>query len=267
MHYLFDHLDTLEAILTGRHVLLLLDFDGTLAPIAPTPHEAALPDETRRELERIVDRSVCSVGIISGRALGDIQAKVGVTGITYVGNHGLEIARPDEKPRRIAMPQFHILLDRLKEELAARLATFPGAIIEDKGCSLAVHYRSVEEKDRPRVKQAVHETVGTFGGEREIRLGTGAMVLELRPPISCDKGTIVLSLLRSEARRRVGKSVFAIYLGDDATDEDAFKAIRGRGWGILVGKPRISYAEYYLNDPGEVLTFLRHLVARHGKAI
>ncbi len=244
----------------------MLDFDGTLAPIAPTPDEAVLPDETRRELERLVESPVCSVWVISGRALNDLRAKAGIPGITYVGNHGLEMVRPNEEPRSIDMPQFQTMLERLKEELAARLAPFPGAIVEDKEHSLAVHYRTVAEEDRPRVKTAVHEAIAASGGEQEIELGAGSMVLELGPPTGCNKGTIVSSLLTSEAPNGGGTSMFAIYLGDDATDEDAFKAMRGRGGGVLVGAPRISYAEYYLKDPGEVLMFLRFLVGRCGKA-
>ncbi|MFA4948148.1 MAG: trehalose-phosphatase [Candidatus Krumholzibacteriia bacterium] len=265
MKHLFDYLDTLEASLEGKHILLLLDFDGTLAPIAPTPDEAMLPDETRRELERLVESSACSIGVISGRALGDVRAKVGISGITYVGNHGIEMVRPNEEPRSIAMPQFRTMLERLITKLTVSLAPFPGAIIEDKGYSLAVHYRMVGDEERSRVKAVVHETVGALIGEEEITLGNGAMVLELKPPIGCDKGTIVSSLLESEAPSESGKSMFAIYLGDDSTDEDAFKAMRGRGWAVLVGAPRISYAEYYLKDPGEVLTLLRLFVRRCGK--
>jgi trehalose-phosphatase len=263
--YLLDHLNEFEEKLRRRHILLMLDFDGTLAPIAPTPEEAALPDETRRELERLVESPACSIGIISGRALGDVRAKVGIPGITYVGNHGLEMVRPNGEPRSIDMPQFRTMLKRLKRELAARLAPFPGAIVEDKEHSLAVHYRTVAEEDRARVKTAVHESIAASRGEQEIELGAGAMVLELRPPIGCDKGTIVSSLLASEAPGGGGTSTFAIYLGDDSTDEDAFKAMRGRGWAVLVGAPRISYAQYYLKDPGEVLKFLRLLVGRCGK--
>ena len=117
MKYLFDYLDTLEGSIEGKHILLLLDFDGTLAPIAPTPDEAALPGETRRELERLVESAACSIGIISGRALSDVRAKVGISGITYVGNHGIEMVRPNEEPRSIAMPQFQTMLERLKNEV------------------------------------------------------------------------------------------------------------------------------------------------------
>jgi trehalose-phosphatase len=264
VRYLFDSLDELERTLLGKRILLLLDFDGTLSPIAPTPAEATLPSETRRELERLVKSPSCDVAVISGRALSDVKGKVGIPGITYVGNHGLEVARPDAEPQQVALPQFQSMLRQMKEELAMKLAPYAGAILEDKGNSLAVHYRTARREHRPLIKAAVYEAVEVFGGERQVEVGAGAMVLELRPPIGCDKGTIVSRFLESESRRQSNGGSFAIYIGDDVTDEDAFRAIRGRGWGILVGPPRISYAEYYLRDPGEVRRLL-HVIGERCK--
>jgi len=265
MKYLFDHRQELETALGGKRLLLMLDFDGTLAPIAPTPADAEMPAETRLALERLSGSPGCTVIVVSGRALSDVRDKTGVGGITYVGNHGLEMARPNEEPRLLARPQSDAVMTRMKENLTTALAPFEGVIIEDKGYSLAVHYRMVRSDDRPRVKAAVHETVEVYGGEGRMELGAGSMVLELRPPLGCDKGTIVAGLLESEARRNAVKP-FAMYCGDDVTDEDAFKAIRGRGWAVLVGTPRISYAEYYLNDPIEVRRLLLIFAERCSKA-
>jgi trehalose 6-phosphate phosphatase len=266
MKHLFEHRREIEAALDGSRLLLMLDFDGTIAPIAPTPAEARLPAETRRELERLSGIAACTVAVVSGRALGDVRDKVGIEGITYVGNHGLEVARPNEEPRLLAAPQSDVVMKRMKENLAAALAAFEGVIIEDKGYSLAVHYRQVSAGDRPRVKAAVRETVAAYGGEGDLQLGTGSMVLELRPPLGCDKGTIVTRLLDAESDRSGGPGLFAMYLGDDVTDEDAFKALRGRGWPVLVGRPRISYAEYYLHDPREVRELLAMLAERFAEA-
>lgn len=262
MKYLLDHLNMLGAAVAGKQILLLLDFDGTLSPIAPTPDDAVLAGEMRRELERCAESSSCDVSVISGRALSDVKGKIGIPGITYVGNHGLEIERPNEEPQRIALPQFQSVVRRMKVELAARLASFDGAIIEDKGHSLAVHYRTASAEHRPLIKAVVHETVEAFGGERHVDVAVGSMVLELRPPIGCNKGTIVAELLESNRLKYGDRGFFAIYLGDDATDEDAFKAIRGRGWGVLVGAPRISHAEYYLKNQNEVRALLQTLAGR-----
>ncbi len=266
MKHLFDHRREIDAALDGRRLLLMLDFDGTLAPIASTPAEAAIPAETRSELVRLSKIASCTVAVVSGRALGDVRDKVGIEGITYVGNHGLEVARPNEEPRLLAPPPAAASMERLRERLAAALAPFEGVLIEDKGVSIAVHHRLVGDEDRTRVKETVYETVRASAGEGEIEIGAGAMVLELRPPLGRDKGTIVSAILDGEAKRGCAASSFAMYLGDDVTDEDAFKALRGRGWPVLVGRPRISYAEYYLRDPREVGELLAMLAGRFPEA-
>ena len=265
MKYLFDHMDSLEAALEDKHLVLLLDFDGTLAPIAPTPDEASLPGDARRVLEELSNRPACTVAIVSGRALQDVRAKVGIDGITYVGNHGLEIVRPGENPQPLDLARHKMLLERIREDLVRSLEAFPGALIEDKGYSLAVHFRGTSDRDRPFVKAAVHEAVRAHGGEDEIELGAGSMVLELRPPLGCDKGKIVHRMLEWEEQRFGAANLLAIYLGDDVTDEDAFKAIRERGWTVLVGTPRISYAEYYLDGPRDVYTLLTKFASRGGR--
>jgi trehalose-phosphatase len=265
MRYLFDHIAELEDHLDGKQVLLMLDFDGTLAPLAPTPEEAELPPGTREVLAGLSASPRCTLAVVSGRSLEDVRSKVGIDGITYVGNHGLEVELPGARPRSFAPPGFLSALDRMKASLAAAVAPYPGAFVEDKGFSIAVHYRTAAEEDRAGVKDAVLEVVRSLGDSGEVAVGAGSMVLELRPVYGCNKGSIVTSLLEAESLGRGEAGVTAIYVGDDATDEDAFKAIRGRGWGILVGAPRISYGGYYLKDPDEVRTLLERVLARCGR--
>jgi trehalose 6-phosphate phosphatase len=109
---------------------LLFDVDGTLAPIAPRPELARVPDETKAELERLVG-SYRLVACISGRKGSEAEALVGVAGILYVGNHGLE-------------------LDERAAELAVRIAAFRDSValsVEDKGFSLSYHYRGAEDEE------------------------------------------------------------------------------------------------------------------------
>ena len=266
MKHLFDHRREIEAAVDGKRLLLMLDFDGTLAPIAPTPAEAELPPETRFELERLVKSDGCTVAVVSGRALGDVRDKVRIDGITYVGNHGLEYVRPNEEPRLLAPPQPGDALERMRESLETSLAPFEGIGIEDKGYSFAVHYRLVKPEERPLVKEAVAEAVRARGSAGSWEIRAGAMVLEVRPPLDCDKGTIVTGLLDLEEHLHGTSERFAMYIGDDATDEDAFKALRGRGVPVLVGAPRISFAEYYLDGPREVRDLLRMLADRYPEA-
>jgi len=262
MKYVFDHMTAMEASMADRHVLLLVDFDGTLSPIAPTPDEATLPDETRRELARIASASMCSCAVVSGRTLESVRAKVGLPGIVYVGNHGLEIARPNEAPKRAIPAPEYPFLTAIKGELEERLAPFAGVIVEDKGYGLAVHYRMVAASERRLVRDAVERVAQERASGGAMAVSTGAMVVELRPSHARDKGTVVSELISEEAAARGADKTFALYLGDDATDEDAFRAIKGRGWGILVGAPRMSYAEYYLNGPDEVRRLLGAIAER-----
>jgi trehalose 6-phosphate phosphatase len=264
MKYLFDCFAELEEELRGVHILHMLDFDGTLAPIAATPIEAELPRETREVIERLSNCPCCTVAIVSGRALSDVRAKVGIEGITYVGNHGLEVALPGARPSSFASPDFLAALDRIKSALVDAVASYGGVFVEDKGCSVAVHYRTAAVEDRAHVKAAVYELVRASGDEEQIEIGTGSMVLEIRPAFGCNKGSVVRSLIEAEAARRPEAMVKGIYIGDDVTDEDAFKAIRGRGWGILVGAPRISYGEYSLKDPKDVRSFLETIAVHCG---
>ncbi len=262
MRYLLDHRAELEEALRGKHLLLMLDFDGTLAPIAPAPDLAALPPETRRTLRRLALASWCSVAIVSGRALQDVSEKVRVEGITYIGNHGLEIGRPGAPPESPVSVEHLNLLRGLRDELRTLLAAHPGVIVEDKVQAVAVHYRQADPADRESIKAVVVDALRRSGAGDRLEMTTGSMVVELRPAIGRDKGTIVRELMAAEARERGAERVLAIYLGDDATDEDAFREIRGRGWGVLVGEPRLSYGEYYLKNPDDVRRLLELLAAR-----
>lgn len=259
MEYLLDCLDELEALMGEKHLLLLLDFDGTLAHIALRPAEASLSEKMRLALEKLVADPNCTVVVVSGRAIPDLAGRVGVPGITYVGNHGLEISRPGGGSLVFAVPEFGALARRLVEELTAALAGYQGTLVEDKGCSLAVHYRLVGRRNRRRVRAVVRRVVRAHGGAREIEMRTGKMVVELRPPLGLDKGVVVTTLIEGEKRRRGDDQVFALYLGDDMLDEGAFEAVADSGLGVLVGRRNVTYAQYRLNDPDDVHVFLTAL--------
>lgn len=205
---------------TGR-LVVLLDFDGTLAPLVPHPSSAAIPPVTRDALERLGACADVSVAMVSGRALADVQERAALPGIVYAGNHGLEIEgeglRWTHPDARSARP----LLDAVALEVAPVVAATDGAWIEDKGLTLTIHYRLAEPVRFPRLREAVAAAVSTRAG---VRMTEGSKVLEIRPEIGWDKGRAALFLLE-QMRPPVGAPV--LYLGDDATDEDAFRALRG----------------------------------------
>jgi trehalose 6-phosphate phosphatase len=182
---------------------LLFDVDGTLAPIAPRPELARVPDETRAELERLAG-SYLLVACISGRAGEEAAALVGVDGIRYVGNHGLE-------------------LDERAAGLTARIAAFRDSValpVEDKGLSLSYHYRGAEDE---QVARAELEKIAERARAEGLDPRWGRKVLEIRPPVAADKGIAVQALLASVPARR------GLYAGDDTTDLDAFQGLAGAG--------------------------------------
>jgi trehalose-6-phosphatase len=178
---------------------IILDVDGTLAPIAPRPELAAVPGETRAELERLADRYLL-VACISGRAGADARRLVGVEGIEFVGNHGLE-------------------LDPRAAELAGEIRRFREAVglpVEDKTLSLTYHYREAEDEERAR---ADLEAVAVKARAAGLDARWGRKVLEIRPPVPADKGTAVRTLLERSGAR------LGLYAGDDTTDLDAFAGL------------------------------------------
>ncbi|MGH3024801.1 MAG: trehalose-phosphatase [Gaiellaceae bacterium] len=182
---------------------LVLDVDGTLAPIVARPELATVPPATRTELERLAGHYLL-VACVSGRAGEDARRLVGVKGIEYVGNHGLE-------------------LDPRAEELAAQIAAFAeivGLPVEDKRLSLSYHYREAPDETSAR---ALLEQVAERARGEGLDARWGRKVLEIRPPVRADKGTAVRTLLERSGAR------LGLYAGDDTTDLDAFAGLAAAG--------------------------------------
>ena len=239
---------------------LFLDYDGTLTPIVAHPDLAVLSDDMRAAVERLAAR--LPVAIISGRDLADVRRKVGIDGIVYAGSHGCDVDAPEALGGRVQHG-----LAAVDDVAAARAALtnkvkdIPGAWVEHKTFAVTVHYRQTPPDQVPRVMAAFDEVAAVFFG---LRKATGKMVLELRPGIACyDKGKALLWLL--ERLEMANGTYVPVYIGDDDTDEDAFLAIAERGVGVRVGDPHeVTAADYTLADVGEVLEFLRALLALEG---
>jgi len=232
---------------------IFLDYDGTLTPIVSHPEKAFLSDSTRQTLRTLAMQA--RVAILSGRELEDVHKRVAIDGIVYAGSHGFDIAGP-RGLRREEATEFLPALAVAEKELREKLAGIAGALIERKRFSIAIHYRMVNESGFPKVESAVGEVAEQH---RELRKMEGKRVYELLPDINWDKGKAVLWLLENLGLEP--RKVRPIYIGDDRTDEDAFRALGGRGTGILVSeRPRPTAASYSLKDPAEVEQFLRELV-------
>ena len=238
----------------GRRFAIFLDYDGTLTPIVSHPEKALLSDSMRQALQSLVMQA--PVAILSGRDLDDVRQRVNIGAIVYAGSHGFDIAGPRGVRKEIAT-EFLPGLDMVEQELGKQLAGIAGATAERKRFSIAAHYRNVNASDIPKVERAVSEVAARH---RELRKMDGKKVYELLPDIDWDKGKAVLWLLENQGLERA--KVRPIYIGDDRTDEDAFRALEKSGVGILVSEqPRPTAARYSLKDPPEVERFLRELAA------
>jgi alpha,alpha-trehalase len=237
-----------------RQLAVFLDFDGTLTPIVSHPEKALLPDSMRVTLQALAVKT--PVAILSGRDLNDIRQRVNISAIIYGGSHGFDIGGPRGLRKEVAM-EFLPLLDLAEKELRKELVGITGVHLERKRFSMAAHYRNVNESDFPKVERIVSAVAARH---RELRRVEGKKVYELLPDIDWDKGKAMQWLLESLGSER--PNVRPIYIGDDRTDEDAFRALEQRGIGILVTEPsRPTAATYSLKNPTEVELFLRKLVA------
>jgi trehalose 6-phosphate phosphatase len=219
---------------------VLLDVDGTLAPIVARPELAEVPEETRVELRRLASRYRL-VACISGRTGAEARRLVGVDGIFYIGVHGLELA-PEADAWRAPLRQF-----------AAREWSW----VEDKGLTVAFHWREADDEEAAR---ALLEEVAERARAVGLEARWGRKVLELRPPVEADKGTAVRSLLGELRLRR------ALYAGDDTTDLDAFRGLEGLEVAVRVAVASAEApaglrdaADLVVESPAELLAILRAL--------
>lgn len=226
-------------------VLVALDFDGTLAPIVADRGAAVMRPRTRTLLAGVCERYPCAV--ISGRARADVASRLeGVDVRHIVGNHGLEVEE--------ASPEHGRQVRQVREArrlLGEALEGEPGIEIEDKGLSLAVHYRRAPREDEAR--DAILGALALLGDA--IRVTPGKRVFNVLPDGARHKGTAV-----EELRRRLGVER-VIFVGDDVTDEDVF-ALEGAVWllGVRVGESGESKAAYFLRDQEEMDELLVELL-------
>ena len=242
MRYLLAkrHVPTL-ARFASSNVVLAFDYDGTLAPITAEPHQARLRRRTRSLLVDVARRYPCV--IISGRGRDDVAKRLkGIPVLHVVGNYGLE---PWDK--NVA---YVTRVRKWLQHLERRLPAHAGLIIENKTYSVTIHYRTVRQKGL--VEQAIHDAVLGLAGSRAI---AGRQAINLVPRDAPHKGRAL------ERVRRLLACDAAIYVGDDDTDEDAFRmAPVDRLLSVRIGRAKRSRARYYLKTQPEIDALLRVLI-------
>jgi trehalose-phosphatase len=249
--------------LAGKRPVVFFDYDGTLTAIRDRPEEAVISASMREAVQRLAER--IPVIVVSGRDREVVQRLMGLDNLIVAGDHGFDIWSPTGGTiTHEEGGSFAGLLREVEAKLELELANTPGVLIEPKRFSVAVHYRLVPEEQRPNVTKIVDATQSEHPGE--LKITPGKMVFEIQPRLDWDKGTAVLYLLKALGLDRDG--VVPIYLGDDITDEDAFRAPARQGIRILVesgggrkGADRTTAADYVLNSIQEVEAFINRLAA------
>jgi trehalose 6-phosphate phosphatase len=243
-----SHWDRIAATAREPHVFVGCDFDGTLAAIVARPEDARLSAEARALLSQLAALPGVTLAIVSGRKLADVRARVAIDKIFYCGNHGLEIEGPGIKwSSAEARTHRSELVDALAE-LRSRTATIQGIIIEDKGFTATVHWRLIPYEIREDLREVVASIVQSRAG---LRLAHGKAIWEIRPRVEWNKGSALQFLLQ---RSKVRPSN-AFYLGDDDTDETAFRVLE-EGFTLRVGGLGSTAARIRLNDPADTISFL-----------
>ncbi|KAA8522262.1 hypothetical protein F0562_012935 [Nyssa sinensis] len=261
----------------NKKIVMFLDYDGTLSPIVDDPDRAFMSDDMRSTVRNVA--KYFPTTIISGRSRDKVYELVGLTELYYAGSHGMDIMFPvsdmistdhsnsirstDQQVKEVNLFQpaseYLPMIDEVFRTLVENTRDIKGAKVENHKCCASVHYRNVEEKSWPTIAQCVHDILKDYP---RLRLTHGRKVLEVRPVIDWDKGKAVEFLLKSLGLSN-SDDVLPIYIGDDRTDEDAFKVLREgkRGYGILVSSvPKETNAFFSLRDPSEVKEFLESLV-------
>ncbi len=247
--YLLSSLNGPLKRLRDRRVSFFLDFDGTLSPIASRPQDARLAPEMKGLLKALSDSF--PVAVVSGRRLDDIKSITGLPGLAYAGNHGLEIDSPDFSMLFDPGPWIQGELARLSRSLDGLSKMFPGTLLEDKGLSLSLHYRLLDPALLAGFERAFSDASSAALEGGRVYLSRSKMAFEIKASVKWDKGQAVLWLL--ERPRFSG--TFPLYIGDDETDMDAYRAIRENGISVHVGH-ETDEAQYHLNAQAEVKAFL-----------
>ncbi|HEY5685697.1 MAG TPA: trehalose-phosphatase [Acidimicrobiia bacterium] len=238
----------IAARLRGATPAVFLDYDGVLTPIVAHPDLAVIPPSMRDTVTRLATR--VTVAVISGRDTEDVRAKVGVAGVYYAGSHGFDIVDPGGRPVG-GLDRFNRYLAPLgaaADAIEDATPQYPGTHVERKRFAVAVHFRQADPAAGPELEKLVRQVARRTPG---LTVTGGKKIFEVRPDVDWDKGRALVWLLRELDMDR--PDVIPVYLGDDVTDEDAFRAIRASGIGIVVGHDGPpSLARYRLDDTAAV---------------
>jgi len=229
------------------------DFDGTLSPIAENPDAPKPTEPNLRSLRTFREHPRVRPAVISGRRLTDLRERLGLSGVDCIGNHGLELDIDGSRKTHPDAASAEPVIDDVCHRLASRLDQIEGTLIENKGVTATIHYRQVDRAAVETVETHVRDVVSEFG-EGELEIHDGKESLELRPAADWDKGSAL-----SQLREQVDDTWVPFYIGDDTTDEAAFRAVGEDGITVHVGDNARTAAAYRVRNSTEAETFIRWL--------
>lgn len=249
--------DIWQPLVAAESLFLFLDFDGTLAEIAPRPSEVYLTRQRKRWLEELLALPGVSVAVVSGRPIDELERLMQLDDLIYVGKHGLEWLTPHGTKNACAIGEPVLnALRSLRDQFSTATTRLRGVFLEDKGTALALHFRLASEGTALHIKS---EFVRAIHGYQQrgvaLEILAGKEVVEAKPA-TLNKGDAAVRLLESFDR-----GALPVYIGDDFTDEVAFQRLDKKGLTILVAEtPRPTAASFYLRNPNEVYEFLHRLI-------
>lgn len=236
--------------------VLFLDFDGTLSPIVKNPSLAHPPERILKVLKSLQKTKNLQLAVVSGRNMADLKKFLPVRGLVLAGNHGAVIHGSGFRFLDPGARLFRSVLTGLERKVRRALTGIPGIRYEHKIYGLTVHYRDLRPEQTRRASRILKRVLSPALARNECTMRSGKKVWELCPPESWGKGDAVLWLMK---KFKVNPSrTLVVYIGDDVTDEDAFRVLRGTGAGIKVAARRSkkSAASFHLQSTKEVTLFL-----------
>ncbi|MCI0639249.1 MAG: trehalose-phosphatase [Gemmataceae bacterium] len=251
--HLFEYItDVGDRVARAPAIVLGCHFDGTLVPFTAHPDLVSLSRPLSRVLASLAERPHVRVVVISGRDRADLQKRVDIPDVIYAGNHGLEISGPGVlliEPESVVWQK---ALPKLHAELSNRLQDVAGALVEDKGLTIGVHFRQLEPDQAAHVRHLVEEVLAETW--LPFVLADGDNSLEVLPRLQWNKASAMDWIFKSQS----SPDALVIYLGHDRSDECVYHHFRD-GIMIRVGEDGPTTAHFRLDDPGEVLEFLNCL--------
>ena len=257
---LSDVQHVIEALPLDEPLVVLADFDGTLAEFHPNPAAPMLTAVRREWLRDIAAQPSTFAGIVSGRRVADLKRRAPLPPHAYyAGLHGMELEISGRRWQHPDLERARAAVEELMPRLEEVLDQFPGALLEDKSVSVAVHVRAVAYGQRAAALAQADVYAAPWLAAGRLRRLEGSLVVEYLPNLACHKGDAVMWIAR-DVESVTGRPPWIVFMGDDLTDEDAFKVIT-RGIGVLVGS-RPTAATHQLDGIADVDTLLRWLTAR-----